>query len=67
MPLQVAAELVRTPVTTVGLLARAVTADAGLDTSRRTERSAFVDALLVLEKIAPSSRPGAKPPLSRAG
>jgi cell division protein FtsI (penicillin-binding protein 3) len=27
----------------------------------------IIDALLVLEKIAPSSRPGAKPPLSRAG
>lgn len=44
----VCAELVRHPVTTVGLLARAVTAEAGLDSSRRRERSAFVDALLVL-------------------
>jgi uncharacterized protein (TIGR02678 family) len=43
-----AAELVRHPVTTVGLLARAVTADAGLDTSRRAERVALVDALRAL-------------------
>ena len=43
-----AAELVQHPVTTVGLLARAVTADAGLDTSRRIERAALVDALRVL-------------------
>ncbi len=44
----VAAELVRHPVSTVGLLARAVTADAGLDTSRRSERVALVDALRAL-------------------
>ena len=44
----VCAELVRHPVTTVGLLARAVVADAGLDTSRRSERAAFVDALRAL-------------------
>ncbi len=43
-----AAELVQHPVTTVGLLARAVTADAGLDTSRRIERAALVDALRAL-------------------
>jgi uncharacterized protein (TIGR02678 family) len=43
-----AAELVRHPVTTVGLLARAVTADAGLDSSRRAERVALVDALRAL-------------------
>lgn len=41
----VCAELVRHPVTTVGLLAQAV---GGLDTSRRAERAAFVDALLAL-------------------
>ena len=44
----VAAELVQHPVTTVGLLARAVTAEAGLDTGRRVERTAFVDALRAL-------------------
>ena len=43
-----AAELVRHPVTTVGLLARAVTADAGLDTSRKGERVALVDCLRAL-------------------
>lgn len=42
------AELVRHPVTTVGLLAGAVTADAALDTSRHGERAAFVDALRAL-------------------
>lgn len=42
------AELVRHPVTTVGLLARAVAPDAGLDTSRHAERAAFVDALRAL-------------------
>ncbi len=42
------AELVRHPVTTVGLLAGAVTADAGLDTSRHAERVALVDALRAL-------------------
>ncbi|HWH35640.1 MAG TPA: TIGR02678 family protein, partial [Acidimicrobiales bacterium] len=44
----VCAELVRQPHTTVGLLAAAVTADAGLDTSRHRERLAFVDALRAL-------------------
>lgn len=44
----VCAELVRRPVTTVGLLASAATAEAGLDTSRHSERGAFVDALRVL-------------------
>jgi uncharacterized protein (TIGR02678 family) len=42
------AELVRHPVTTVGLLASAVSAEAGLDTSRHGERGAFVDALRAL-------------------
>jgi uncharacterized protein (TIGR02678 family) len=44
----VCAELVRRPVTTIGLLASAITAAAGLQTGRYGERSAFVDALLVL-------------------
>jgi len=44
----VCAELVRHPVTTVGLLARSIAADANLDTSRYGERGAFVDALRVL-------------------
>ncbi|MGI8685189.1 MAG: TIGR02678 family protein [Acidimicrobiales bacterium] len=44
----VCAELVRHPVTTVGLLAGAVTAEAGLDTSRHGERAALVDALRAL-------------------
>lgn len=44
----VCAELVRAPVTTMGLLSQAVTADAGLDSSRWGERRALVDALLVL-------------------
>lgn len=44
----VCAELVRHPTTTVGILARSVGALADLDTSRKAERSAFVDALLVL-------------------
>jgi uncharacterized protein (TIGR02678 family) len=44
----VCAELVRHPVTTIGLLAGAVTADSTLDTSRRGERVALVDALRVL-------------------
>lgn len=44
----VCAELVRHPVTTVGLLAGAVTAEAALDTSRHGERTAFVDALRAL-------------------
>lgn len=42
------AELVRHPVTTVGLLAGAVVAAADLDTTRKTERVAFVDALRTL-------------------
>jgi uncharacterized protein (TIGR02678 family) len=41
----ICAELVRHPVTTVGLLASAI---AGLETGRYGERSAFVDAVLVL-------------------
>jgi uncharacterized protein (TIGR02678 family) len=41
----VCAELVKHPVTTVGLLAQAV---GGLDTSRHAERAAFVDALRAL-------------------
>lgn len=44
----VCAELVRRPVTTIGLLASAATGEAGLDTSRHSERGAFVDALRVL-------------------
>lgn len=44
----VSAALVRHPVTTVGLLATAVTPEAGLDTSRYGDRAAFVDALRVL-------------------
>lgn len=44
----ICAELVRHPVTTVGLLASAVAGTAGLETGRYGERSAFVDALLVL-------------------
>lgn len=44
----VAAELVQHPVTTVGLLARAVAAEAGLDTSRHGERVALVDVLRTL-------------------
>lgn len=47
----VCAELVRSPVTTMGLLAQAVTADAGLDSSRWGERRALVDALLVLVDV----------------
>ena len=41
-------ELVRHPVTTIGLLAGAITADASLDTARYGERTAFVDALQTL-------------------
>jgi uncharacterized protein (TIGR02678 family) len=41
----ICSELVRHPITTVGLLASAVEAEAGLDTSRQGERAAFVDAL----------------------
>ncbi len=44
----VAAELVRHPVTTVGLLAAAVSAEAALDTTRHAERAAFVDAVCAL-------------------
>ena len=44
----VCAELVRHPVTTIGLLASAISGPAGLETGKRGERSAFVDALLVL-------------------
>lgn len=44
----VSAELVRHPVTTVGLLAGAVTAEAGLDTTRQSDRTALVDALRAL-------------------
>jgi uncharacterized protein (TIGR02678 family) len=44
----VCAELVRHPVTTLGLLAGAITADAALDSGRHGERAAFVDALHVL-------------------
>ncbi|MDQ1366435.1 MAG: hypothetical protein QOE57_2477, partial [Acidimicrobiaceae bacterium] len=44
----VCAELVRHPVTTVGFLAAAVAADAGLETSRHGERIAFVDVLRTL-------------------
>lgn len=44
----VAAELVRHPATTVGLLAGAVAAEAGFDSSRHGERVAFVDALRAL-------------------
>ena len=44
----VCAELVRHPLTTVGLLAQAITAEAGLDTSRHGERAALVDALRAL-------------------
>jgi uncharacterized protein (TIGR02678 family) len=42
------AELVRHPVTTVGLLAGTISAESGLDTSRHGERAAFVDALRAL-------------------
>lgn len=44
----ICAELVHHPVTTVGLLARTITAEAGLDTGRHGERAAFVDALRAL-------------------
>ncbi|MCO5328613.1 MAG: TIGR02678 family protein [Ilumatobacteraceae bacterium] len=44
----VAAQLVQHPVTTVGLLARAICAEAGLDTSRHRERVALVDVLRTL-------------------
>lgn len=44
----VAAQLVQHPVTTVGLLARAISAEAGLDTSRHRERVALVDVLRTL-------------------
>lgn len=42
------AELVRHTVTTIGLLATSLTAEAGFDSSRRPERAAFVDALRTL-------------------
>jgi uncharacterized protein (TIGR02678 family) len=45
---RICAELIRHPVTTVGMLASAITADARLDTSRYSERTALVDALRVL-------------------
>jgi uncharacterized protein (TIGR02678 family) len=44
----VCAQLVRHHVTTVGLLAASVFADAGLNTGKYGERSAFVDALRAL-------------------
>lgn len=44
----VCAELVRHPVTTIGLLAGAIGPEADLDTSRHGERAAFVDALRTL-------------------
>jgi uncharacterized protein (TIGR02678 family) len=44
----VCAELVRRPVTTIGLLAQAIPPDAQFDTSRRMDRTAFVDSLLTL-------------------
>lgn len=45
----VCAELVRRPVSTVGLLAQAVAPTVGLDTARHGDRAAFVDALLILD------------------
>jgi uncharacterized protein (TIGR02678 family) len=44
----ICAELVRRPVTTIGLLAQAIPPDAQFDTSRRVDRTAFVDCLLTL-------------------
>jgi uncharacterized protein (TIGR02678 family) len=44
----VCAQLVRHPVTTIGLLATAVSAEAALDTSKYGERGALVDALRAL-------------------
>ena len=44
----VCAELVRHPVTTVGLLASAMVGATGLDTGRYSERAAFVDTLRAL-------------------
>jgi uncharacterized protein (TIGR02678 family) len=44
----VCAELVRRPLTTIGLLAEALTSEAEFDSSRYTDRLSFVDALLVL-------------------
>ncbi|MHB1534519.1 MAG: TIGR02678 family protein [Acidimicrobiales bacterium] len=44
----ICAELVRHPVTTVGLLASAITAESAMDTGRYGERAAFVDALRAL-------------------
>jgi uncharacterized protein (TIGR02678 family) len=46
----ICAELVRRPVTTIGLLAQAIPPDAGFDTSRRVDRTAFVDSLLALDQ-----------------
>jgi len=46
----ICAELVRRPVTTIGLLAQAIPPDARFDTSRRADRTAFVDSLLALEQ-----------------
>lgn len=45
-----AAQLVQYPVTTIGTLARAIQADAGFNSELRRERSAFVDALLTLQR-----------------
>jgi uncharacterized protein (TIGR02678 family) len=44
----ICAQLIRHPATTIGLLAGAVATDAGLDTSNKRERGAFVDALRAL-------------------
>ncbi len=44
----VCGELVRHPVTTIGLLAQAITPDGALDSSRYGDRGAFVDALRAL-------------------
>jgi uncharacterized protein (TIGR02678 family) len=44
----ICAELVRRPVTTIGLLAQAIPPEAQFDSSRRVDRAAFVDSLLTL-------------------
>jgi uncharacterized protein (TIGR02678 family) len=44
----VAAQLVQHPVTTIGLLARSIAGEAGLDTSKYRERVALVDVLRLL-------------------
>jgi uncharacterized protein (TIGR02678 family) len=44
----ICAELARRPVTTIGLLAEAIPPEAQFDTSRRVDRTAFVDSLLAL-------------------